>query len=321
MRRRMGLALVLLLVGCSDDAMVGNPDSSAPDGAVPDGAVPDGGVGDAAAPDASRDSGGGPLQMMEVGIGPFTTPPGVERTECASFDLGNENPGMLREIRTRLTPGSHHMIVYRLDEAPNPTPAPCGAFQHGMSDALFIAEKQEAELRYPDGSGLPLRPHQTIGIELHYINYFSNEPVDISGAVEFFVDESPEAQDLEEVRFLFTGSLSLELLPRQVTTERFYQPMAPGIRMFAITSHTHALGTLSTIERANGLNDPIEEIHRSTDWAEPPLDVFDPLLVFEPNQGLILTCQYTNTTDRTVRFGTNFDDEMCFLWVHYLDPE
>jgi hypothetical protein len=52
-------------------------------------------------------------------------------------------------------------------------------------------------------------------------------------------------------------------------------------------------------------------------WAEPPLDTYDPALTFAEGEGLALTCEFDNTTGGPVVFGEGFDDEMCFLWAHY----
>ncbi len=92
-----------------------------------------------------------------------------------------------------------------------------------------------------------------------------------------------------------------------------------GSRVFAVTSHTHQLGELAYIERTRSASEEGTILHESTTWAEPPLDVFDPLLRFEAGEGLKLTCTFNNTTDSTVHFGTGFEDEMCFLWVYYLE--
>jgi hypothetical protein len=310
---RMNRLLVLVvLTGCGDDAAGTDAGTTAGrdsgGGGIDSGTTPGEDAG-------SFDSGTSLVTTMNVGIGPFTTPRGEERTICASFDLGNTSIAAVRAIRTHLTAGSHHMIVYALDEAPDPTPRPCGAFQHGMSDAIFIAEKPEAALVYPPGTGLTIAAHQTIGLELHHINYFSDTPVDIAGMVELDLIE-PDAE-MMQVQFLFTGDLALSIPARMTTTVSSFHSIGSGPRVFALTSHTHQLGTLATLHRGTSTSDLGEELHRSTNWAEPPLDTYDPALTFAPGEGLVLTCEFTNTTDRDVGFGTDFDDEMCFLWAHY----
>ena len=96
---------------------------------------------------------------------------------------------------------------------------------------------------------------------------------------------------------------------------------ASGTRhVFALTSHTHKLGVLSTIERVAAATSPATTpIHESQDWSEPPLTQFTPPLTFTGSDGLRLKCNYDNTTNQHVGFGTGVDQEMCFMWVYYYD--
>lgn len=262
----------------------------------------------------------GEMETHAATIGPFTTAPGDEDTLCVSVDLGNETAGYIRAIRVHLGQGSHHLIVHRVDEGgPNPTPRSCSPFAHGGDGTpLFIAQQAESSLTYPAGAGMAVEAHQTIGLEMHFINYVSDRDVDIEAQVEF--DVVPSSEALEEVQFLFTGDLALSLPPRERTTVRSFHGLPAGARVFALTSHTHQLGELAFIERTTGVSGEGRILHESTNWGEPPLDVFDPPLVFESGEGLKLTCEYLNSTDSTVTFGTGFNDEMCFLWAYYLDP-
>jgi hypothetical protein len=91
-----------------------------------------------------------------------------------------------------------------------------------------------------------------------------------------------------------------------------------GSEILAVTSHTHSLGVLSTIDLVTPGG--TRRVHESRSWADPPLDTFSPPILIGPLDRLRLECTYFNTTDRTVNFGESFDAEMCFLWAYYLDP-
>lgn len=237
-----------------------------------------------------------------------------ERTLCQVLDLGNEEPAMVRSITTTLTAGSHHMIVDRTDDPVTTEPYPCGGIPGG-EDTLFIAQQPEATIAYPDGAGLPIEAHQHVYIEVHYLNYLGEE-VDIEGAVHF--DVTPPDPGIEPVQILFTGPFSLDIPDGQETTVDSFHTVPTGGRVFALTSHMHQLGQWATIQRATSVGDPDAELlHESTDWADPPIDFFDPPLVFDPGEGLWITCHYDNRTGTDVGFGPGFDDEMCFLWAYW----
>lgn len=263
-----------------------------------------------------EDAGDTLVETRSLTAGPFNVATGIERTQCMSFDLGNESAAMVRAIRTHLTFGSHHMIVYRLDEAPDPTPRDCGAFSHGVAASLFIAQQPEASLVYPDGAGLPIDAHQTIGIEMHYINYMPGGPVDISGTVDLdLIAPDPE---FGVVELMFSGDLEIDIPARGTATETTIHFVPPTAENFGLTSHTHQWGVRATIHRGRSTAMPGELLHTSTTWSEPPLDIYDPPITFASGEGLVLTCDFENTSDRRVRFGTDFADEMCFLWAYLI---
>jgi hypothetical protein len=124
---------------------------------------------------------------------------------------------------------------------------------------------------YPAGTGLRVRAHQPLRLELHYINYFADVPADISGTVE--VDIATEDGELRQVRLLFTGDLSFTLPARMATTVSSTHTLPVGAELFAITSHTHRLGTFASIDRVNP--EGTTRLHESDSWSDPPLDVFD----------------------------------------------
>jgi hypothetical protein len=310
MRRLLGLGVLLLSTGCG-----------APPGATTDaGTRVDAHADDAFAPapvDAARSDTNVPSTTSTASIGPFSVARGTEQTLCVVIELDNVEPAMLRAIHTHLTPGSHHMIISRADGRDLMGPTPCPAFASGVTNAIFIAQQPEASIVYPDDSGLPLTAHQRIGLEMHMINYFSDTPIDISGVVDF--ELAARDAPLREVHILFTGNFALYLPPHMETTVTDDFAIADGTEVFALTSHTHHLGTYASLEIVGGSHAP-ELVHESHSWAEPPLDTFTPSRVFGPSESLRLTCTYLNDTDGAVTFGESFDNEMCFLWAYYLDP-
>lgn len=254
-------------------------------------------------------------QTMSLAVTYTDIPVGQERILCQILDLGNDEPAMVRSMRTTLTTATHHMIVERTDDPLTTEPYPCGQIPGGP-DTLFIAQEAESEVTYPDGAGLPVEAHQHIYVELHYINYLSST-TDVKGTVDF--DLVPPDPTVDPVSIMFTGPLSLDIPGHStdVVVDTF-QTVPQGARIFALTSHMHHLGTLATIKRATSVGDPDAVLlHESTEWERPPLDTFEPPLVLDPGEGLWLTCHYDNPSSDPVGFGISFYNEMCFLWVYW----
>jgi len=257
---------------------------------------------------------GPPGESVHLTFGPDPLPLGEERTVCITVDAGNEVARQVRGIRTHLPTGSHHMIVYRTTGPLSATPTPCQPFADGAS-AVFIAETVNASIEYPTDAALVFTPHQRIRIEIHEVNY-TGEPIDIHAEVDFDFYPLDETERMP-VQFLFTGVMGLFLPARTTTEVHSFHGVPDGARIFGLTSHTHGLGVYSTIHRGTSEDDFTEMLHEADDWANPPLDRFDPPLTLSSTEGLRLSCEYDNTRDEDVGFGLDFADEMCFLWAYY----
>ena len=313
MRKALALS-ILLWTACSSEHVTGtDTGSAAPDAAtIRDAAVThDTGP---AAPDAWVPG----STTLSVLTGPYHVESGVEQTFCIVVDLGNTAPMMLRGLRTHITQGSHHLVVSRAGGDPfTTTPLNCPPLAHGVGNAIFIAESHESGLTYPSNAGLPMAAHQHIGLELHMIDV-TPDALDIRGTVDF--DLVPVDPAIREVHILFTGDMSLNLPPHQMTTVSDLFPLTTGAEVLAMTTHTHQLGIDATLDITTSSAVPGTRIHESTSWSDPPLTLFDPPMTITAGQQVRLTCVYDNTTDTSVHFGTSFNDEMCFFWAYYLDP-
>lgn len=269
--------------------------------------------------EVETDAGSG--ATFSVTGGPYGVSPGDESTICVVRNLGNPAAARVAAIHTSLEPGSHHMIVSRVNgNATVDVEELCSPFEGGLgaSDTLFIAEQPQASLIYPDGAALEISANQLIRIEIHYLNYYP-QSIDVSGTVDFEL-VPPAAGETSPAQFKFDGSLSLYLPANQLTTKVSSHSVPAGAHVFALTSHTHKLGVKATIHRTLAGGQKGELLHESNSWADPPLDQFDPPLVFASGEGLELTCEYNNPTDNAVTFGLSANDEMCFLWAHYFIP-
>ncbi|MDQ3032671.1 MAG: hypothetical protein M3Y87_09660 [Myxococcota bacterium] len=315
----MMLALSLALVACGSDPAADPDGGSTP--RIDSGTTPiDGGpigtdAGPVVADSGPRPDGGPNADFATVDFGPHPLAVGQERTVCVVLDAGNEMARQVRAIRTHLPIGSHHMILYRTSEPVRETPYPCFPFADG-GEAIFIAETVEASLEYPADAALAFGPSQHVRLEIHQVNY-TEAPIGVTASVTF--DFYPVGEPAHApVQFLFTGDMGLTLPPRETTTVHSFHRVPSGARIFALTSHTHSLGTYAAIHRARSETDFDEPpLHESTEWAEPPLDTFDPPLELPSSEGLRLTCEYMNNTEATVTFGLGFEDEMCFLWAYW----
>jgi hypothetical protein len=276
----------------------------------------------------------GSVRQFRVAIGPIMLDPGQERTVCIVRRMGNTTPQLIRRVTANLGEASHHMIIYRVpDRVERLAPYPCQPFSAAhdntaTSGPVMIAQQPDARLELPAGVGLPTVADQFIQLEFHTLNTTS-APIESRGEVTFDTVDASDAYAAAEL--LFSGTLSIQIPPRTPPTApvqvHHVTRVPDDARVFALTSHTHHLGILATVSQSGpggmgGMVRDFRELHRSTNWAEPPLTTFDPPLTFTPMSGeaLHLVCSYVNPTDRAVNFGLSANDEMCFLWAYYYVP-
>ncbi|HRE91144.1 MAG TPA: hypothetical protein PK095_18625 [Myxococcota bacterium] len=258
-----------------------------------------------------------------TGLGGWTMSSGQEATKCVVKRLDNPDVLWVSQVRTQLSSGSHHLIVYKSDETvERPTPFDCDPFVEtlkGQTFPLMITQIRQETLSFPNGVAFRFEPNQMIRLEAHYLNYFPN---DITAEAQVHFDGIAESDVVSEANLLFYGNPDISIPANQTfTTPKRHLSVLPGTRVFAITGHTHAYGTDVSISVANNLNDPGQSIYPPEGepylWDEPPVSYFDPPLFFENGGGFNYTCSWNNTSNRRLGFGESANQEMCFFWAYY----
>jgi hypothetical protein len=258
--------------------------------------------------------------------GPRLIEPGVEGTECVILDVGNDAPIRVHEIENTLAAISHHLVVYRDDAAVAPvtTPFPCTPFAGTLSPTaatspLMITQKEHDVLALPSGVAYTFNPHQLIRVEMHYLNP-GDVAVDATATVEFRAGTPELIRD--EASFMFIGTPDVELPPNQASSvSTFFTPpeTLAGARFYAITGHTHKLGTNVTIATAPTRDAARTMVYAPAEfaWSEPPTERHETAFVVPVGGVFDFTCDYYNPTAQTVKFGESATDEMCFFWAYY----
>lgn len=301
MLRAVLSALVLVVVGCGSDD--------------PDGPPPLEG------------------ELYSVSYGPITVQPAAEDTQCMNLRLSNPTEIKVHQLRNKLSGGSHHLIVYKVDDptvTESAAPYPCTPFTgalnlSGMSAPVMITQKIEDALTLPDRVAYTFSPNQMIRIEMHFINS-GDAPIEVSAVSEFYA--VPESAISHEANILFIGTPDIEIQPGQVANvETYFTPRRAGLdltgaKFFAVTGHTHQHGRNVTVALSTARGAPQQEsVYAPTpfEWSEPETTVHEPEFTIPDGlqSGFALKCSYHNTSNEVVEFGESANDEMCFFWAYY----
>lgn len=259
-------------------------------------------------------------------IGDWTMSPGAETTRCVLKRLDNPSEVFVTAIHTKLDPGSHHLVVYRsASQEEKPEPFKCTPFTEtldGKTIPLLITQIPEETLQLPAGVAFKFEPNQMVRIEAHYLNYYAE---DITAHAQIDFDTIAVEHVDAEANMLFYGTPDFSLEPGQAhqTPWNFLDVWA-GKKVFALTGHTHALGTGVEVSFAKDAADegtPIYPLDQPFQWDEAPVIVYDPPLEFAEGEGFRYRCSWFNSTDKKVGFGESATKEMCFFWAYYYPSE
>ena len=288
--------------------------------------------GDTSSPaDASAPVDAGPpfvaKPVYKTFIGDWKMKPKSEVTKCVLKRLDNEGTMWVNAISTKINKGSHHLIVYRSEAKTEVLePFECTPFTETLSGdnvPLLISQVSAETFKLPAGVAFKFSKNQMIRLESHYFNY-SSEEVTAHGDVEFHTLAAKDFQ--HEADLIFYGSPDFNI-PKGKTysTPWNFIDVWPDTKVFALTGHTHKLGTNVEIAHYDGTTPIAPKVDQVVyppkgepySWEEPPTAHFDPPTTFKPGHGLAYRCTWNNTTDQNVGFGESANKEMCFLWGYY----
>jgi mono/diheme cytochrome c family protein len=80
-------------------------------------------------------------------------------------------------------------------------------------------------------------------------------------------------------------------------------------------SHTYAVGHRFTVTKKSG--EQIVMLDRPFQFGEQKSYTLKPEVILETGDTVTTTCIYTNTTNKSINFGENTGDEMCFNFASY----
>ena len=299
-----------------------------------------------------------PGEGYQLRLPPFKIEPGTEREVYHATQIKDENGNpvdgdiFINKVEIFYPAGSHHFIMYRMTEeglakgllkngiasdiAVNPedefreldTDNPDPVFGIFGGDRLFVVGTQTDDtlFQFPEGVGLRLPGDTVYDLNSHYINLLGDET--LIGETYINIYTIPEAEVKYEAVEIFVSNRAISVPPGATRVakltwyvedelkKREHDPNT-GISVFLLTSHMHRHGELFEIfQKSSG-----DLLHRSIAYDDAPIDLFDPVLRLDPDDGLNFQCTHNNyDTNQVLEFGLTSEDEMCIIFGYYYIP-
>jgi hypothetical protein len=301
---------------------------------VPGGCGGGGGDGDGA---GGPDGGGGgdcddppclevPEQGFQVRNEGATIQPGedVEYCEVVLLPGSAADTYHVNRFASQMTTGSHHLIVAAIvpgsSTDSNAQPGDrveCFGPSGFGGDLLDVTGQQLPyhEESFPPGVGKVFTGGQKLVFNYHYLNA-SERPLQARAAVNFHTTDEENVQKIaENFGFFFLG---IDVPPGEQRSYTIRCEIGTDVMVHKLTRHTHQWGTDFPVWFSGGERDG-QLIYTSPNY-EAPDHVFEEPVLVEAGQGFRFTCNYNNTSDKTLSFGETVTDEMCILFGTIYSP-
>jgi hypothetical protein len=246
---------------------------------------------------------------------PFTLQPGEEQINCYYVPADRQEHYVDRFV-TEMNPGSHHLIVFRIDETlvsslPPAGPTPCAQIDipEGLDGMIPGSQTLHSEIDLPSAIAMKLEKWHGLYFQSHYINA-TQAP--LTTDVRYTLGFTDAAKVEQRAGMVFYSNNGLQIPPGMSTQSKTcHAPQDMSLLMATGHMHMHGL----TFDAAVGGN----AIYHTANWDEPTFATFDaPGLSVAQGAPMEWACAYDNTTGATLTFGNSASkNEMCILAAIY----
>jgi len=258
------------------------------------------------------------LDDVVVALDPFTIAPGTDQVFCQYLPAdGAEH--WLSGFTTDMTPGSHHLLVFRVDESKGMVPAAgrhtCDQLElpPGVDGMLPGSQQPHTDVALPAGIAMRLGPQHGLFFQFHYVNG-SDAPLEAT--ITWRATATDPAAVTDTAGMMFYSNFDLQVPPgRSVATQHCTLPYARTL--LGATGHMHRRGVAFDAATDDAV------LYHASSWTEPPLTAFDPPLELPKGARVTWSCTYENPDATTYVFGPSAtDNEMCiFAAIYYPAPD
>jgi hypothetical protein len=261
---------------------------------------------------------------FEIASSDITMQPGDEFTKCFYFTFPNTEKLAIHKWVSDLTPGSHHMIMFRSLTTEQPADGTIDDCDQGVAIPMYGTQIQHEELDFPndDGFGKPLAQElqsNTKGyFQMHYFNG-TDSPISAHVTIKAFALKPEIAEHVgnytrTDLFATYNNDIAIPPHANNLTISATC-PTIPD-NFWQMSTHSHKQSTMVTIKEGGAM------VLESPDWEHPAARQWDAPEFFKFESGeMTWSCTYSNlgdNADRTVYAGQSAKtDEMCMATGYY----
>jgi hypothetical protein len=279
-------------------------------------------------------SSGGDGELLEHEFPAVAVEAGQEITSmCLSWSLANEQPLFVNSVTMTAGPGWHHSNwfyvpagTFSVDDGAWECGGEFDQITAALAGGVLFAQSTQATdetQAFADGAALEVPPHSVVMSQIHLVNP-GEGAIDTGVAIALgAVAERDVAIRLRPLSFDFHR---LAIPPQQ--RSRFeadcdLQEASGGpldMSFYYVLPHYHGWATGMNIELSGGARDGEPVYAVESRIGEPLGKALTPPLSLSGARGFRFSCDYDNSSERTIGYGNSRDDEMC-IFLAFTDSE
>jgi hypothetical protein len=241
-----------------------------------------------------------------------------EIQDCHTFKLDNDKPSEIDRITVNFPPGSHHVHTYRSDTPVDDSVYDCfSGIDWDVWHLVLGVQTQPMDWQLDPGLTVPMDAHQQLLVQVHWLNS-TPDPVDREIDMTFHEVEHSEAH----VGVLFGVNKQTAMAPHEHKTLRQWCPMAPDKKLVAMMGHYHGLGTHYAVWAQGERDESGDKIYDALDQQTFEFQLFNPPYEMPANDGLMFECDFYNSRDIPITWGSDTKtQEHCNLSAYFYPAE
>ena len=263
-----------------------------------------------------------PEQGFQIKSPKITIQPGQEITYCWYFKTPNTSAETVKRWVSRMTEGSHHLILYFTPTLAQPegtvSASECGVAGAGIGSIpswIYAAQTTDADMPMPtdDGNGTPVGMDVAAGqaafLQMHYLNT-SDDPLEVTVTVNAETYDPGTVTTKTAAYVTFNGNISIPPMSTDVKATNTCD-IPPTSKVWLMSTHAHKQAIHTEVR--NGMPASTDVVFASDDWEHPGAQAWmtSPFYTFDTGK-LTYECTYNNPTNRTITTGDSAaTDEMC----------
>jgi len=283
---------------------------------------------DTPTPDSGTDLPPPPDRGFRITSPDITIEPGQEITYCYYFRTPNTEKMAVKQWKSEMTPGSHHMIMFTTTNDAKPV-GTVSSQECGFGASLdvprwtYSAQTPSAELQLPadDGGGKPLAqevaPNTAGFFQMHYLNA-TDEPIQAHVVLDAYALEANDVYTPTAPYVTFKPDIKIPAdAVGDVETASCSLNTLPNAKFWMMSTHAHKQAVKTRVL------DGTTEVFASTDWEHPGARLFmTPSEFYSFSSGAVTyECTYDNTGSNhssLIETGDSAEfDEMCMASGYY----